>query len=218
VTTQVQAKDATMMPGGNRRIGSPQEKAGCPARRIARIPPWAPLAAICSLALLAGCSSSPPSPPATADQSLRDLRVQVEGQTTDRKFTYLEIGRGGRLSFAGGRQARQHLPTEVMVLSDEQLRQVRQVVDEHRLFEVKGSGALAGFEESSYRLKLRAGGAQHTVRSIDGSVPGVKALHDLLFGFQAEYRYNLPGIGPGPAKAPATNPITVGREGEDGRP
>ncbi len=115
-------------------------------------------------------------------------------RTTTQKFTYFELNHHGELRYGGGRNAMWRESQPVMTLTREQLTQVWDVVERHKLVEAP-STLLPDAKTVQYELTLNTGGILgRTINCADDTVPGVKELHDLLFKMQGDVRYDHPAI------------------------
>lgn len=141
--------------------------------------PWL-LAAIVA-GSLPGCASGPE----TCDPS---FKLTLRRTTTDRRFTYFELAKNGELAFGGGRNAVRRVAEPVIILSAQQLQQVRQVLIQHRIFDTpKPSSAKPN--NVSYELDVSAAGRRRRIRCVDEQIPAIGTLHQLLFQIQADLRY-----------------------------
>lgn len=163
------------------------------------------LSACLLLMAIHGCASTPTTDankdanrdtPAVHQPTPRpaQLRVSIYSIAKDSRYTYLEINRKGELLYNGGRQATQRTGKPVTTLDDAQLDAVWDVICRYNLTEAPNT-TFAKAERVSYEVTINTGGVTHSFRTIDDRVPGVKQLNDLLFDYQADVRYKVPGVG-----------------------
>lgn len=148
---------------------------------ILRQPPLLLSGLIC----LAGCALS-----GSADQSQDgcDLRIVLSAKSLDLRYTYFILEKDGQLLFGGGRDAAHRIAHPVTVLSPAQKDELRQIIDEHHLLADERI-VRQDPQQIRYEAKIAGGGLRRSIRCVDDQVPGVKALHDKLFQFQAQVRY-----------------------------
>ena len=139
----------------------------------------------CGLIFAAGCATS-----GSADRSSigDDLRLVLWTKSLDLRFTYFELDKDGQFLFGGGQDAAQRIAHRVSDLTAEQYRQLWQIIDEHHLLEKKRI-AKQDPKRIRYEAKIAGRGRKRSFRCVDDQVPGVKALHDKLFQFQAQINY-----------------------------
>lgn len=155
----------------------------------------------CLLLAIHGCASTPATD-TTQDASgvhqptprPAQLRVSIYSIAKDSRYTYVEINRKGELLYNGGRQATQRTGTLVTRLDDAQLDAVWDIISRYKLTEAPNT-TFAKAEKVSYEVSINTGGVTRSFRAIDDRVPGVKQLNDLLFDYQADVRYKVPGVG-----------------------
>ncbi|MCE9589259.1 MAG: hypothetical protein K8S99_01905 [Planctomycetes bacterium] len=147
-----------------------------------------------------GCASTPTmqDEPTTAGPAARPARLSVELYTAwkDHRYTYIKLTDKGVLGYTGGRDATQRVFKPITTLSDAQLDAVWAVIRKYNLTEAKDT-MFGTAERVTYQASISTGGLGHNFRTTDDKVPGVKELHDLLFGYQADVQFKVQGIGGG---------------------
>ncbi len=144
-----------------------------------------PLLLLCELICVAGCASSEP---VGQYHDGSDLRITLLAKSLGRRYTYFKLEKDDQLLFGGGRDAVQHIARPVTVLTPAQKEQIWQIINEHHLL-VDRHIERQEPQRVSYQAKLAEGERRWSFRCVDDQVPGVKALHDKLFQFQAQIRY-----------------------------
>jgi hypothetical protein len=137
-----------------------------------------------AVALMGGCQSAAKLPPH------RGLSLKLYCRGDANRQTYLELDKGGKLAFGGGRDAAQRVANPVMTLSDAQSQAVYDVIQRHDLLHAKGA-LFDKAQHTTYELDLRVDGKQRSLRAVDDQVPGLRELNDLLFDMQARERYRI---------------------------
>ncbi len=135
--------------------------------------------------LAAACSSIGAG---SADAPGRRMELSLAARFTDKRYTYFEIDRAGQLSFGGGSDAANRIARPVAMLTAEQFDQLDAIIETYNLLDA-GSFEKQEPTAVSYRLRLRRDGQKRSIRCVDDQSPGVAALHDQLFKYQAAVRY-----------------------------
>ena len=144
------------------------------------------------LTLLNGCGSPAATDANSSTGAKRSLKLWA--RTSTQKFTYFELDSAGELRYAGGRDAMWRKAQPVVKLNREQLEQVWNIVEKHKLADVENT-PFTEAKTVKYELTLGAGGLfDRTINCIDDAAPGMKDLHDLLFKLQGDVRYDHPAI------------------------
>ncbi len=143
---------------------------------------------------LSSCASTGPARP-DAPGVPGDLALSLSMKHREEmRYALIEVERSGQLHFAGGRTVQFGLKaTPVMTLTGEQWTELWGVIQQYNLTQAKGSW-LPKVQAIEWDLDLRANGKSRRVHCGDDQVPGMGALYDLLFKYQAAVRYKVPGI------------------------
>ncbi|MCC6579565.1 MAG: hypothetical protein IT440_03930 [Phycisphaeraceae bacterium] len=148
---------------------------------------------------LVSCRSSKPdaaAEPDAASAGYPPFTLRLRMATQDRRYTLFEIERDGTMRFGGGQDAWLDSAPNSCMLSPQMCAQVWSLVEHYDLMHAKSAGLFARSRQVDYQVSIDPQGpASHDFRSIDGLHPGVAALQQLLFQYQASARYNLPQIG-----------------------
>lgn len=149
---------------------------------------------VCTLSMFA-CISTPSTN--TPPNGVASITIRLQALTTDKRYSYFELSPNGDLAFGGGYDAINRNAIPVTKLTAEQLFALQSYITQSNLFTAKVSGdqsrkAAANVHHELY-LKVDHKGRDLVVN--DDQVPAITRLHDMLFGYYAKARYNLPGIG-----------------------
>jgi hypothetical protein len=165
---------------------------------MARVPrrPLAAVLAGLAAAALAACAADRPGSDAPR------FSLTLRAVSTDLRYTYFELDRKGNLAFGGGKNAVISSAKPVITLTDDQRREVWQIIAAGNLLDAPSKPFAKG-ERVTYDLSITREGMAlgRNVHNIDDNVPAIKQLHDYLFGIQAEKRYKIQGL-----KEPTTLP------------
>lgn len=141
------------------------------------------------LMMMVGCASTGGGPRGVAP---KDFTLEMSMRGTGNRFTWFELGKDNVLGFAGGQSAKFRDALFEMTLTADQVDAAWELIRDEGLLTARSTKG--EMTDAEYRLKIRGGGG-NSIRTIDDSVPGVVKLHDLLFSYQAEERYDIPGLG-----------------------
>lgn len=149
------------------------------------------LLALVFLLTFTGCSSAPL---ASLDPQVIQpgFKLTISSYNTQGKYTYFTLDPDGKLSFAGGRAAARRDAAPVTTLSDAQRHEIWSLVVTSGMLKTK-SQLFKTPKEVAYDVEIDPGKSfgHKSFHVTDQSVPpAVIKLHDLLFSYQADVRYN----------------------------
>ncbi len=136
-----------------------------------------------------GCSGSPTKTESHAPGSPPPLTIKIQARFTDFRYTYLELAPDGELRFGGGKDAALKKSQPVGTITEEQRAALWDLINENHLFDAKGS-FFKDAERVRWDVSLASGWRKKSFECVDDDVPGVEALHDMLFDLQATMQYS----------------------------
>ena len=144
--------------------------------------------------LITACKTSPS---VTAPSGIEPMTIAIQALTTDKRYSYFELSPNGDLSYGGGFNAINRNAKPVTQLNSEQLFQLQTYINQSDLFTAKVSGnqSRSRSETVHHELQLKVGKRKRNIVVNDDRIPAVARVHDMLFEYYAQARYNLPGIG-----------------------